>query len=156
MSLKNSYLNKINFWKLKNSVHVLRISLGIIFFWFGFIKFFPNVSVAESIAGKTISTLTFGLLQEKWSMPLLATWECAIGLGLLTSKFMKATLTLLYIQMFGTFLPFLFFPEETWKVFPFVPSLMGQYIIKNCVLISAGIVLGTVNFKKSKEEYKID
>ena len=75
------------------------------------------------------------------SLPILATWECTIGMGLLSGRFLKVTL-LLFTQMAGTFLPLAFFPHETFKVFPFIPTLEGQYIIKNLVLVSAGLVIG--------------
>lgn len=131
----------INAWKAKNGINMLRLSLGVVFLWFGFLKFFPGISPAEDIAGRTISTLTFGLLKPSLSMPLLAVWECIIGLGLITKAWMRLTLILLYFQMAGTFLPVLFFPHETFSGL-FVPTLLGQYIIKNLVLISGGIVLG--------------
>ncbi|MFD1733839.1 hypothetical protein ACFSC4_25675 [Deinococcus malanensis] len=73
---------------------------------------------------------------------MLATWECAIGLGLLSGRFLRLTLVLLFAQMASTFLPLVFFPEETFTVLPWVPNLEGQYIIKNLVLVSAGLVVG--------------
>jgi len=48
----------------------------------------------------------------------------------------------LFLQMLGTITPLFFFPSETFKMFPFVPTLEGQYIIKNLILISAGLVIG--------------
>lgn len=75
-------------------------------------------------------------------MPILAVWECIIGLGLITKAWLRLTLILLYLQMAGTFLPLLFFPHETFNHSLLVPTLLGQYIIKNFVLISAGIVIG--------------
>jgi hypothetical protein len=65
-----------------------------------------------------------------------------IGLGLIFGKFMRATLLLLFLQMPGTALPLLIMPEVVWTVFPFGLTLEGQYIIKNLVLIGAGLVLG--------------
>jgi hypothetical protein len=73
---------------------------------------------------------------------VLATWECLIGLGLLTGKFLRGTLLLLFLQLSGTFLPLFFFPVETWKHVPYAPTLVGQYIIKNLVLVCAGLLLG--------------
>ena len=75
-------------------------------------------------------------------MPLLAGWECLIGLGLLFGIFMRATLLLLAVQMAGTLTPLLLFPGEVFTRIPYAPTLEGQYIIKNAVLISAAIVLG--------------
>lgn len=124
---------------------LLRVSVGIIFFWFGFLKFFGDVSAAESIASKTISWLTADALKPQISMPILATLECLIGIGILTKRYMQFVIPLLYFQMVGTLLPLFIFPDETWETIPIVPTLEGQYIIKNAVLISAGIVLGVVS-----------
>ena len=133
---------RIVHWMGEHGLTVLRLSLGIVFLWFGILKFFPGISVAETLATRTISVLTFGSVPPHISSPLLAAWETAIGLGLLTGRLMRITLGLLFLQMVGTFLPLVFFPEETWKIPLLVPSLEGQYIIKNLVLIASGLVLG--------------
>jgi hypothetical protein len=44
--------------------------------------------------------------------------------------------------MLGTITPLLLFPGEAFLRIPYAPTLEGQYIIKNMVLISAGLVLG--------------
>lgn len=129
-------------WWARHGILLLRLALGIVFVWFGAQKFFPGVSVAQELATDTISTLTFGHVPPRVSLPVLATWEVAIGVGLLTGKFLRVTLLLLFAQMAGTFLPLAFFPHETFKVFPLVPTLEGQYIIKNLVLVAAGLVVG--------------
>lgn len=126
----------------KYGITFLRISLGIIFFWFGFLKFFPGLSPADQIATKTISTLTFGLIQPNVSIVILATWETLIGLGLILGKYLRVILFLLFAQMLGTMTPLLLFPAETFTRFPYAPTLEGQYIIKNLILISAGLVVG--------------
>ena len=120
----------------------LRISLGIIFFWFGVLKFIPGLSPAQDIATLTIERLTFGFIEPEVSIIILAIWETLIGLGLIFGVFLRATLFLLFTQMLGTMTPLIFFPTETFIIFPFVPTLEGQYIIKNLVLISAGLVVG--------------
>jgi len=121
---------------------VLRVGLGVVFFWFGVLKFFPELSPAESLAGPTIELLTLGYVKPDVALPILATWECLIGLGLLSGRFLRATLFLLAVQMVGTFLPLIFFPAETFTRFPFAPTLEGQYIIKNVVLVGAAMVVG--------------
>lgn len=138
------------FERLRKSIEskgivLLRISVGLIFFWFGFLKFFTHVSAAESIASRTASWLTAGTFSPEVSMPVLATLECLIGIGILTKKYMQLVIPLLYFQMAGTLLPLVVFPDATWEIIPFVPTLEGQYIIKNAILISAGIVLGVVS-----------
>ncbi len=146
MKLREKFYNKldktITDWMADNAIKILRISLGLIFLWFGVLKFFPGVSSAEGIATKTISVLTFGFFQPAVSIFILAAWETLIGLGLLFNKFLRETLFLLFFQMIGTITPLFFFPHETFTHFPIVPTLEGQYIIKNLILISAGLAIG--------------
>jgi uncharacterized membrane protein YphA (DoxX/SURF4 family) len=124
------------------AVPALRIALGIIFLWFGVLKFFPNLSPAELLAARTIERLTFGAVQPAVSLPVLAAWESIIGIGLIVGRGLRGILFLLAVQMAGTFTPLLLFPDETWTVFPIAPTLEGQYIIKNLVLIGAAMVVG--------------
>ncbi len=133
---------KITFFMRRYGILFLRISLGIIFLWFGFLKFFPGVSPADQIATRTIAKLTFGLIEPSVSIKILAIWETLIGLGLITGKYLRATLFLLFTQMMGTMTPLILFPSETFTQIPYAPTLEGQYIIKNLVLISAGLVVG--------------
>jgi uncharacterized membrane protein YphA (DoxX/SURF4 family) len=123
-------------------VPLLRISLGVVFLWFGALKFFPGLSPAQDLAARTIERLSFGLVGPSISVPVLALWECVIGLGLLSGRFMRATLLLLAAQMAGTLTPLLLFPAEVFTRIPYAPTLEGQYIIKNAVLVSAAIVIG--------------
>jgi len=91
---------------------------------------------------RAIDRLTLGLLSPAVSLPLLAAWETLIGLGLLSARYLRATLALLFLQMPGTMLPLFFFPRETFIAFPHAPTLEGQYIVKNLVLVAAAIVVG--------------
>lgn len=132
----------IRTWMRKFGLKALRISIGIVFFWFGILKFFPGMSPAYELAVNTISVTTFGYIPDSTIIIGLAIWEVAIGIGLLTGKLMRLTLLLLFLQMPGTFLPVFIFPELVFNSIPFVPTIEGQYIFKNLVLISAAIVLG--------------
>ena len=123
-------------------VPAVRIALGIVFVWFGVLKFFPNLSPAELLAARTIERLTLGVVQPDISLPVLAAWEGVIGIGLILGRWLRGVLFLLAVQMAGTFTPLVLFPDETWTVFPIVPTLEGQYIIKNIVLIGAAMVVG--------------
>lgn len=129
-------------WMADHGITLLRISVGIIFLWFGGLKLFPNLSPAEDLATKTIEMLTFGIITPSISLPVLAVWEVIIGIGLLSGRFMRITLLLLFVQMMGTVTPLALFPNEAFTAFPVGLTLEGQYIIKNLVLISAGIVIG--------------
>jgi uncharacterized membrane protein YphA (DoxX/SURF4 family) len=129
-------------WMEKNGITLLRISMGIVFLWFGALKFFPGLSPAMDLATRTMERLTFGLVQSDLAYTILAVWESVIGLGLIFGVFLRFTLLLMFLQMLGTITPLFIFPGETFLIFPFSPTLEGQYIIKNMVLISAGLVIG--------------
>ncbi|HEU5217128.1 MAG TPA: hypothetical protein VFU23_00615 [Gemmatimonadales bacterium] len=133
---------RITRWMARQGPLLLRLSLGLIFLWFGALKFLPGGSPAETLAARTIRSLSGGRVSQSVSLPILATWECLIGLGLISGKFLRATLALLFVQMLGTLTPLVLFPHEVFVRIPFLPTLEGQYIIKNLVLISAGVVVG--------------
>jgi uncharacterized membrane protein YphA (DoxX/SURF4 family) len=143
-------------WTSMHSLFFLRISLGVIFLWFGALKFFPELSPAQDLAIRTIDKLTWSVVPSSVSLFVLAGWECAIGVGLLFGVYMRTALLLLFFQMSGTFTSIMFFPQEMFTVTPYVPTLEGQYVIKNLVLISAGVVLGgalrNTNEASDKEE----
>jgi uncharacterized membrane protein YphA (DoxX/SURF4 family) len=125
-----------------SAVPVLRVALGVVFLWFGALKFFPGLSPAQDLAARTVEQLTFGLVPPAVALPVLAAWECLIGLGLLSGRFLRATLLLLAVQMLGALTPLVLFPAETFTLVPIAPTLEGQYIIKNVVLVAAAMVVG--------------
>jgi uncharacterized membrane protein YkgB len=129
-------------WMARHGIGILRRSLGVVFFWFGVLKFFPGLSPASELATSTIDVLTFGRVPPGVAINMLAAWECLIGLGLFFGVAMRATLLLLWVQMLGTITPIFLFPELVFTRVPYAPTLEGQYIIKNIVLVSAGIVIG--------------
>ncbi len=139
--LVDKYFNNIDKsitkWMAGAGIKFLRIGLGIVFFWFGMLKFFPGMSPAEELIRNTIYFIDPDIF-----VPILAGWEALIGIGLITGKFMRVTLLLLYLQMPGTALPLILLPDVVWNIFPYGLTLEGQYIIKNLVLIGAGLVLG--------------
>jgi uncharacterized membrane protein YkgB len=122
----------------RRGLSFLRISIGIVFFWFGALKLVPGLSPAEPLIGETITFVPLSLF-----LPVLAVWEMLIGLGfLLGGRFIRPTILLLFLQMPGTLLPVLLRPDLVFTVFPLGLTLAGQYIVKNLVLISAGLVIG--------------
>ena len=132
-----------------HSTTLLRWAMAIVFIWFGALKLAPGLSPAEEIAGRTIYQLSGGLLKSAISLPLLALLEMTIGFGFLLGRRLKFTLVLLMGHMVGTLTPFLIFPHETMSSFG-VPTMLGQYILKNCVFIASGLVLfGTLKKTQS-------
>ncbi len=129
-------------WLARYSLTLLRVGMGVIFIWFGAIKFVPGLSPAEDLALRTIGILTWGTIPAELSRVLLATLECAIGLGFLTGRLMRATLLLLAVQMAGTLTPLVLFSGEVFGSGLYAPTLEGQYILKKLILLGAGAVLG--------------
>lgn len=119
----------------------LSFSIGLIYSWFGVLKFFPGLSPAEVLAGDTLTVMTFGLVPTHWLLWILAAWELLIGMALIFGIRTRLILMLLLLHMMGTLTPFFIFPELTFQQFPFQFSLVGQYIMKNLVIISAAIIL---------------
>jgi uncharacterized membrane protein YkgB len=114
----------------------LRISLGIIFIWFGGLKVFGQ-SPANDLITKTVYWFNPDIF-----IPILGVWEAAIGLCLLVPNFIRLGLLLLALQMPGTFLPLVLLPEVCFQSNPLNLTLEGQYIVKNLVLIGAAMVVG--------------
>jgi len=119
------------------SLPILRFSLAIIFIWFGALKPFGQSPAVELV------TKTVYWFDPQIFIPILGVWEIAIGVCLLFRPLLRVGLFLLAVQMPGTFLPLVLLPEVCFTTFPFDLTLEGQYIVKNLVLIGAGLVVGS-------------
>ena len=119
----------------------LRGSLGVIFIWFGVLK--PlGLSPAQPLVEATVGWLpVFG--PRGW-VTVIGWWEVAIGVAFLFRPAIRLAILLLALQMVGTFLPLVLLPEVTFQAgrIPYGPTLEGQYIIKNLLIISAALVIG--------------
>lgn len=122
-------------------ISLLRISIGIIYLWFGILKFFENHSPAEELARKTLAVLCFGLIPDCICFLLLAIVETYIGLMLILNIAGSNTIRLAILHLMGTYLPIAILPEIFFKDFPFVLTLIGQYIIKNMVIFCALMII---------------
>ena len=129
-------------WSAEHGLTLLRIGIGVIFFWFGLLKFFPGVSEAEGLATETIHLLSFGLVSPALSLPILAAWEVLIGVLFLFGIWMRFAVPLLLLQMVGTVTPLFLLPELCFQSVPFILTLVGQYIIKNLILVVGALVIG--------------
>ncbi|MFE7192615.1 DoxX family protein [Kitasatospora sp. NPDC057541] len=123
---------------------VLRVSVGVLYLWFGLPKFFPGTSPAEDLATRCMSLMTFDAVPPDVSRFLLALMEVAIGLGLVTGLLRRLTLTVFFVHMTGVFATLVLLPNDVWAHgVPPVPTLEGQYILKNIVLIAACLTVAT-------------
>ena len=123
-------------WMREFAPTFLRLSLAIVFIWFGGLKVMGG-SPAEELVKRTVYWF-----DPRWFIPTLGVWEVAIGVCMLWRPAIRVSIALLLLQMPGTFLPLVLLPEVCFSKKPWVPSLEGQYIIKNLMLISAAIAVG--------------
>ncbi|MCI0366670.1 MAG: hypothetical protein L0Y44_13135 [Phycisphaerales bacterium] len=123
-------------WMDRQGLFLLRVSLAMVFIWFGALKPF-RISPADDLIQRTVYWFDPDVF-----IPILGAWEVAIGVCLLFRPLIRVALLLLLLQMPGTFLPLVLLPDVCFTYVPWAPTLEGQYIIKNLVLISAAIVVG--------------
>jgi uncharacterized membrane protein YphA (DoxX/SURF4 family) len=126
-----------------------RIALGVIFIWYGVLKFFPQLSPAEVLATKTIDIMFFHLIPGNISIKLLALWEVTVGIGLLLGLYLRFALILFFIHMVCTFTPLVLLPEVSFTQAPYAFTLVGQYIVKNVIFILMGVLIYKDNFGKT-------
>jgi uncharacterized membrane protein YkgB len=128
-------------WLARYSVDLLRVALGLIFFGFGVLKFFPGLSPAEALATNTLHILDFGLVPAPLGLFMIASLETVIGLLLLTGLWMRIALLLLGLELIGILSPLLLLQSEMFRGAPYAPTLEGQYVIKDVVILAAGLVV---------------
>ena len=125
----------IHFFR-KISIPVARVGLFVVFFWFGFLKIIGLSPASELVRQLFEHTITF--LSFNHFMILFGIFECLIGVLFLIKGMERVVIPLLFLHMVTTFLPLFMLPAVTWSG-PFVPTLEGQYIIKNLVIIAAAV-----------------
>ena len=126
---------------MNSTLKLIRFSLGIIFLWYGLLKFFPSLSPAEELATKTIDILFFGLIDPVLSIKLLAILEVSIGLGFILGIYTRFITAVFIGHMLFTFSPLFLLPELSFTHAPYAFTLVGQYIVKNIVFILAGVLI---------------
>lgn len=128
-------------WIQRNNLVMLRLSIGLVYFWFGVIKFFPGSSPAESLAVNTIGILSFHLMPPSIALVLLAIWECTMGLLLFVGKQIRLVAFLLVLHMLCTLATIFIFPDLMFTKIPYALTMEGQYVVKNLIIIAAGLAL---------------
>lgn len=128
------------------SIPLLRISLAIVFIWFGLLKVLDVTPVTE-LVGNTVYWV-----DPDWFVPLLGWVEIAIGVGLLFRVALRAVLAVFVLQLLGTFLVLVLQPDVAFQDGnPFKLTVEGEFVIKNLVLIAAGLVVGST-VRSEREE----
>ena len=137
MNITNIDHKLINFFQ-RVSVPLARFALFVVFFWFGFLKVLglsPAGPIVHALFDQTIHFMAFNTFYI-----LFALLECLIGILFLIKGAERIVLPLLLFHMATTALPLFYLSHITWQSF-MVPTLEGQYIIKNLVIIATAIGL---------------
>lgn len=125
----------------RHGIVALRLSLAVVFIWFGILK--PlGMSAAAPLVEATVAWLP--LFDPGTWVTVIGWWEVAIGVFFLFPATTRIAIALLALQMVGTFLPLVLLPEVTFQAgrIPYAPTMEGQYIVKNLLIISAALVIG--------------
>ncbi len=119
----------------------LRLSAGLVYFYFGFLKFYTDLSPAEMLASQTIMRLWPWPVDAHTVLLWLAASEVLIGVAFLLNVGLRWVLWIFLLHQVGTFSPLFFMPELSFKIAPFSPTMEGQFIIKNLVSLAVGLTV---------------
>lgn len=133
----------IHRWLVAHSIAVLRMVVGLVFLAFGLLKLFPGVSPAEGLTIKTTDALTFDLLPGHVAIVLIASLECIIGLLLIIRRWLRLAIFLLAGQLIGVLAPLVLFTGRLFAGPHNAPTLEGQYVVKDLILVAAGFVVAS-------------
>lgn len=133
----------IHAWLRAHSITLLRVAVGFVILVFGVLKFFPGVSPAEELTIKTTDALSFGLVPGHIAIVIVATLETVIGLLLVTGAFVRVAVYLLAGQLIGILAPLVLFTERLFSGPHSAPTLEGQYVIKDLIIVAAGFVVAS-------------
>jgi len=139
--------NAIHRELVNHSVAALRVAVGLVFFGFGILKYFPGVSPAEGLAIRTTDILSFGLVPGGVAIVGIATLECFIGLCLLAGRWMRVAIWLLALEFVGVLSPVVLLTSRLFAGPHHAPTLEGQYVLKDIILVAAGMVIAAATFR---------
>jgi putative oxidoreductase len=131
--------DRIARWLARHGIDVLRVCLGLIIAGFGVLKFFPGVSPAEPLVTRAVDILTFGVITGQTAVVATAIVECAIGIMLISGRFLRTGLILLSGCALGWMSPLVLFPADLFAGGG--PTLEAQYILKDIILGAAALVV---------------
>lgn len=116
---------------------MLRLCAGFVYFYFGFVKFYTDLSPAEMLASQTIMRIWPWHVDADSVLFWLSVVEVVIGLSLMLNMCLRWVLWIFLLHQLGTFLPLVLYPELCFKFVPFAPTIEGQYILKNLISLAA-------------------
>ncbi|MET9928432.1 MULTISPECIES: DUF417 family protein [unclassified Streptomyces] len=125
-----------------HALALLRVTVGIVFVGFGVLKLFPSASPAEQLAVDAATKMTLGLVPATVLLLSLAALETAIGIGLIVGRrLLRPALVVFFLHMGGVFSTLVLLPDAMWQPHSPAPTMEGQYVVKNVVLVAVCLVV---------------
>jgi putative oxidoreductase len=139
--------NQIHHQLILHSISALRVAVGAVFLGFGVLKYFPGISPAQSLTEATTHIVFLGLIPGSVALVGIATLECFIGVCLLANKWMRLAVWLLAIEFVGVLAPLALLPGRLFSGPHNAPTLEGQYVLKDIILVTAALVIVAGTFR---------
>jgi uncharacterized membrane protein YkgB len=117
---------------------IARGAIFMVYAWFGVLKLLdksPASPIAEALVTKTVGHEHFHTL-----FIILALFECLIGILFLFPKVNRVVFPLLLAHLIIVCSPLVLVPEQSWSA-AFVPTLEGQYILKNVLIVALAVTI---------------
>jgi putative oxidoreductase len=139
--------NRLHHQLVIHSVTMLRIAVGAVFLGFGVLKYFPGISPAQNLTEATTHIMFFGVVPGRMAMIGVATLECFIGAALIAGRPMRVALWLLGAEFAGILSPLVLLPARLFAGPHHAPTLEGQYVLKDVILVGAAMVIAAATFR---------
>ena len=141
-------------WLVRYSLTALRVSMGLVIFGFGVLKYFPGVSPAEDLVLATVRVLALGLVPavvpNSIVMVFVATVECVIGVSLIAGRGLRVSIYLTTLWIMGILSPLVLLPERLFSGPDHAPTLEGQYVLKDLVFLGAVMAIAATVRRRTR------
>ncbi len=131
----------------QTSVLLSRIALFVIYFWFGILKVIeisPASGLVQELFKETLSPMLkvfhLSFISPSIFVIVFGIIEVIIGILFIIPGKEKWAIYTLFAHMVTTMLPLFFLKASAWQ-YIMVPTLEGQYIIKNIALIACAFTV---------------
>lgn len=122
----------------RGALVAVRLTLSVVYIWFGALKVVGATPVAELV------TATTPWPDPNWFLPALGSIEVVIGAWLLTGRALLLALPLFTGHMLATLAALALLPEVMFQDGnPLLLTTLGEFVVKNLVLVAAGIAAMT-------------
>ncbi|HEX3779707.1 MAG TPA: hypothetical protein VHX38_08555 [Pseudonocardiaceae bacterium] len=148
---RSEFQAAVDRWLERHSITVLRIAMGVVIFGFGVLKYFPGVSPAQGIVLAVNRILTFGLMPDHVTLILFATVEGIIGLSLITGWGLRFMIYPLAVWALAILSPLVLLTGQLFSGPYHAPTLMGQYVFKDIILLAAVLVVSMQVRRRARE-----